>query len=183
MNLAKELNDKEKAKAIANICQAENKCHSWARLSSLQSCGVRQQQIYQVLIPDDWPDADIEDEEKIELSVPKKFDKKWKNDLSKWKTIKVPTEIEFYLRLRNQRHFGQAKSYGTPFTTDRLKAKFNWSASTTEAELVLAGEYSDDGLTNVQQLFLNKMKRVTEPDLFPWKITKKHIQSKDEKVA
>ena len=118
LNLAKELNDKEKAKAIANIRQAENKCHLWARLSSLRSGRVRQQQIDQVLIPDNWLDADIEDEEKIELSDPKKFDKKWKNDLSKWKTIKVQTEIEFYLRLRNQRHFGQAKSDETLFTTD-----------------------------------------------------------------
>ena len=78
LNLAKELNDKEKAKAIANIRQAENKCHSWARLSSLRGGGVRQQQIDQVLIPEDWPDADIEEEETIELSNPKKFDKNGK---------------------------------------------------------------------------------------------------------
>ena len=92
--------------------------------------------------------------------------------------IKVPTEIEFYLRLQNQRQFGQAESDCTPFTTNRLKAKFNWSASTEEAELVLSGDYSDDELTNVQQLFLNKMKQVTKPDIFPWKITKMYSKQR-----
>ena len=58
----------------------------------------------------------------------------------------------------NQRPFGQAEPDGTTFTTNRIKAKFNWSASTEEAELVLSGDYSDDELKNVQQLFSNKMK-------------------------
>jgi hypothetical protein len=52
----------------------------------------------------------------------------------------IKQEIEFLLRLRNQRHFGQAETDGTPFTVESIKHKFNWSASTNEAELVLKGE-------------------------------------------
>jgi hypothetical protein len=36
---------------------------------------------------------------------------------SNWRDINCPKEIEFSLRLQNQRHFGQAESEGTQFTT------------------------------------------------------------------
>lgn len=77
------------------------------------------------------------------------------NKSAQWREVNCLKEIEFYLRLRNHRHFGQAE--GTPFTSSSMKKKFDWSASTQEAELVLNGEYTHEELTNVQQMFLNNM--------------------------
>ena len=45
-----------------------------------------------------------------------------------------------------------------------MKRKFNWSASTQEAELVLKGEYNDDELSEIQRLLLNNMKKVTDEE-------------------
>lgn len=97
---------------------------------------------------------DYDDTIDYELEDPKTLDRK---NSSRWREIDCPREIEFYLRLRNQRHFGQAQ--GTPFTSPSMQKNFDWSASTQEAELVLNGEYTDEELTNVQPMFLNNLQR------------------------
>ena len=74
-----------------------------------------------------------------------------------WSTVTVPVEIDFYLLKRNQLHFGQSEHKNTPFITETMKRKFNWKASTKEAEDVLKGEYEDDKnkeLNEVMQLVL-----------------------------
>ena len=63
--------------------------------------------------------------------------------------------------MRNQQHFRQAEIEGKLFTEEPLKAKFNWNASTNEAELVLEGSYTNDDLTTVKRLFLDHLQRVT----------------------
>ena len=45
-----------------------------------------------------------------------------------------------------------------------MKKRFNWSASTVEAEMVLEGQYSDPELDEIQKLFLDNLIRVTEVD-------------------
>jgi hypothetical protein len=45
-----------------------------------------------------------------------------------------------------------------------MKHKFNWSASTCEAALVLEGEYTDEELIDTQRLLLDNMTRVTETE-------------------
>jgi hypothetical protein len=99
---------------------------------------------------------EYDDNRQYEFEDPKKT--------SNWRDINCPKEIEFSLRLRNQRHFGQAESEGTPLTTPRMKQKFNWSTSTCEAELVLEGEHTDEELTDTQRLLLDNMTRVTEAE-------------------
>ena len=65
-------------------------------------------------------------------------------------------------------HFGKAQHQGTPFTTPILRERFNWAASTTQAELVLAGNYSDPDLNEIQNQFLAKCCRViNESDTLP----------------
>ena len=91
------------------------------------------------------------------LKDPKKV-----KDESAWREVNCPKEIEFLLRLQNQRHFGQAE--GTPFTTPTMKKRFNWSASTVEAEMVLEGQYFEPELDEIQKLFLDNLTRVTETD-------------------
>jgi hypothetical protein len=83
-------------------------------------------------VPVSWPTAaDYDDGVDYDLEDPKSTDQ---NDPSKWKEVNCPKEIEFLLHLRNQQHFGQAETDGTPFTVESMKHKFNWSASTNEAE-------------------------------------------------
>jgi hypothetical protein len=70
--------------------------------------------------------------------------------------IYISSHIEFPLRLRNQRHFGQTETDGTPFTGESMKHKFNWGASMNEAELVLKGEYNDEEISDITRLFLEQ---------------------------
>ena len=60
-----------------------------------------------------------------------------------WREVNNPDEIEFLLRIRNQRHFGQAETDGTPFTSEAMKKKFDWQAMMAEAAAVLNGTYID----------------------------------------
>ena len=48
-----------------------------------------------------------------------------------------------------------------------MKTRFNWSVSTREFELVLAGEYDDSELEQLSQFFLDNLSRVTELDSQP----------------
>ena len=63
----------------------------------------------------------------ITLEDPKTVDK---DDNTLWTEVNDPKKVEFYLRLRNRRHFGQSEHEKTPFTQELLKIKFNWSATT-----------------------------------------------------
>ena len=51
------------------------------------------------------------------------------DDSSLWTAVNDPEEVEFLLRLRNRRLFGQSKHEKTPFTQEPLKIQFNWSAT------------------------------------------------------
>ena len=76
----------------------------------IDGCGITR-----LLVPALWPtsttyDATVE----YNLEDPKKV-----KDESAWREVNCPKEIEFLLRLRNQRHFGQAE--GNTFTTPIMK--------------------------------------------------------------
>ena len=102
-----------------------------------------------------WPTKEDYDETvDYDLEDPKTIGRE---EVAKWKTVTCPTEIEYYLRLRNRRHFGQAE--GTPFTLPEMKKKFNWEADTAQAELVLKGKYTDTELDEITQMLLDNMKR------------------------
>ena len=91
--------------------------------------------------------AEYKEDNEFKQIDPKKVDK---DDESLWRIITVPAEIEFFLLKRNQLHFGQPEHEGTPFTTEPMKKKFDWSTSTKEAEEVLNGSYDtaeDEELT------------------------------------
>jgi len=109
-----------------------------------------------------------EDDIMITLEDPKTADK---DDPSLWAEVDDPKEVGFLLRLRNRRHFGQSEHENTPFTQEPLKKKFNWSATTAVAEKVLQGDYSDEDLEEIQRLFVDNCRRVTELDSLSPKIT------------
>jgi hypothetical protein len=127
-------------------------------------------------VPRSWPSSDEYDEsEDYTLEDPKSVDQK---DDNKWREANCPKEIEFLIRLRNQRHFGQAETDGTPFTTNAMKHKLNWNASTEEAELVLEGNYTDDDISEISRLMLDNMTRITEADDRPQFVTNKEFAGK-----
>ena len=102
---------------------------------------------------------DYDDSIDYDLADPKSLDP---TDKSLWKEVNCPKEIVFYLRLRNQRHFGQAA--GTLFTSPSMSREFNWNATTEVAELVLEGDYDDEELTDIQRMFLDNMQRVASEE-------------------
>ena len=85
--------------------------------------------------------------------------------------MQCPQEIQFLLRLKNQRHFGQAKTDETPFTVPPLSMQLNWSASTGAAELILQGHYHNDDLQTITQLLIDNCTRVTGLDILEPTIT------------
>jgi hypothetical protein len=132
--------------------------------------------ISRLQVPVSWPTAaDYEDAEDYDLVDPKSTNQK---DPGKWREVNCPKEIEFLLRLRNQRHSGQAETDGTPFTGESMKHKFNWSASTNETELVLKGDYNHKEISDITRLVLDNMTRVTEAEDTPKFLTMKEFTGK-----
>ena len=175
-NMADDADDKKKANAIRQMKKTEKNTRAFQKLKFKRGLNHDGGGISRLQVPVSWPTStEYDDQENYNLEDPKAVDQK---DTSKWKEVNCPKEIEFLLRLRNQRHFGQAESDGTPFTKDAMKHKFNWSASTNEAELVLKGEYTDDEISDITRLFLDNMTRVTEVEESPKFLTMKEFTGK-----
>jgi hypothetical protein len=170
-NTSEDADDKMKAKALRLMRLRERQGRAYSKSAYQRRGGSRGGGINRLQVPAAWPTMEeYDDNKQYEFEDPQKT--------SNWRDINCPKEIEFSLRLRNQRHFGQAESKGTPFTTPRMKHKFNWSASTCEAELVLEGEYTYDELTHTQRLLLDNMTRVTETEDNSQYITDKEFVGK-----
>ena len=118
---------------------------------------------------------EYDEEIEYELEDPKTVNP---SDTNLWRTATCPDEIEFVLRLRNQRHFGQAETDGTLFTTKSMKEKFDWAGSTDEADMTLNGTYVDADMSSAQQLFTKNLVRVTDPDASTQTLTYKEFRSK-----
>ena len=116
-----------------------------------------------------------EDDIMINLEDPKTVDD---DDQSLWTEVNDPKEVEFLLRLRNRKHFGQSEHEKTPFTQEPLKTKFNWSATTGVAEKVLHGDYTDEEIVGIQRLFVDNCRRVTELDSLAPKVTIADLRGK-----
>jgi hypothetical protein len=91
------------------------------------------------------------------------------NDNPQWKMITLPDEINYYLLLRNQRHFGQAQ--GTPFTIAPLSDDVDWTASTPELEDILAGAYDTSNLDHLVQAVLKECQYKTTADAITGHVT------------
>ena len=170
-NISEDADDKMKAKALRLMRLRERQGRAYSRFAYHRNGGGRGSGINRLQVPQSWPKMEEYNEDnQYNFEDPKKT--------QHWREINCPKEIEFSLRLRNQRHFGQAESEGTPFTTPRMKHRFNWSASTSEAELVLEGKYTDEQLTDTQRLMLDNMTRVTEAEDNSQYITDKEFVGK-----
>jgi hypothetical protein len=175
-NMAEDVNDEKKTKAIRQMKITEKDTRTFQKLKFKRGLNHNGGGISRLQVPISWPTAaEYDDEIDYGLEDPKITNQK---EASQLKEVNCPKEIEFLLRLRNQRHFGQAESDGTPFTKESMKHKFNWSASTNEAELVLKGEYNDKELSDITRLFLDNMTRITETEVAPKFLTLKEFTGK-----
>eukprot|EP00980_Cylindrotheca_fusiformis_P027514 scaffold20799_cov73-Cylindrotheca_fusiformis.AAC.3 len=103
----------------------------WQKIGFLQGKN-RSSQFTKVEVPLSWPRTQEEflNPDQI-IENPK--------DCLLWRSIEDPSEVEFYIQMRNRLHFGQAQ--GTPFTTGSLQDDINWGASSLGADSVLLGRY------------------------------------------
>jgi hypothetical protein len=117
-NIAEDVEDSKKANTIRQLRIKEKKIRIFRRLNFQRKKTIDGGRISRLQVPASWPTADEygKDTEYI-LEDPKTVDK---DETNEWIEAKCPKEIEFLLRLRNQRHFGQAETDGTPFTTEEM---------------------------------------------------------------
>ncbi len=93
-----------------------------------------------------------------------------------WRTTEIPQDVLHYLRLRNRLHFGQAA--GTPLTLPPFSTQLDGAASTSTADLILEGDYTNDELTDIQELMINHCARQGPLDAIPAEITVKEFESR-----
>ena len=124
--------DRNKAQGdIRRIKQHEASAAIWKMLAHFSSSESPHQKLDCLEVSESRPASHVPVTNTADLKDPK--------NLQTWKTITDPVEIEYYLMLRNQMHFGQAQ--GTPFTTASLTEHLNWTASTPAADEILQGSY------------------------------------------
>jgi hypothetical protein len=141
---------KDKATHVKEIGQAEAMSETFRMFNYLRSKNTSSS-LTQIEIPHDWPAPHTPYEEILNLTDPKAHAE---TDKPQWKMITLPDEINYYLLLRNQRHFGQAQ--GTPFTISPLSNNVDWAASTPESEAILDGIYDTSNLDHLVQAVLTE---------------------------
>lgn len=140
----------DEAQLLKVILAKEKQAQRWARISRMKGTTLSKG-ISSLQIPTSWPDHEA-GFLSASIENPK--------TCTSWKTVSTPSEIEFYIRMRNRQHFGQAQ--GTPFTTSPLSQRFDWAANSEEADRTLAGQYSSVDLDELQQLLLSHCTREHE---------------------
>lgn len=126
------------------------------------------QKLDRLEVPTSWPEPFTQVTDATGLEDPKAC--------THWKLITEPTEIEYYLLLRNQRHFGQAQ--GTPFTIPPLSEDLDWGASTATADEILVGTYESNIDTAQCTAVLKACKAAAELDTIPAEITYEEFRGK-----
>jgi hypothetical protein len=116
------------AKILEQMRNKERQAERWKRIHFLQGNNLKGQ-FSQVEVPSTWPSTE---EEFLQNDIENP------RTCTDWKTIDDPSEMEFYLQMRNRRHFGQA--HGTPFTVSPLSQDINWSATSPDSEKILSGD-------------------------------------------
>jgi hypothetical protein len=109
-NMAEDADDKKKAKAIQQKKNTEQQARAFLKLKFKRGLIRDGGGISRLQVPVSLPTAaEYDDKEDYDLEDPKSTNHK---DPSKWKEVNCPKEIEFLLRLWNQRHFGKAETDG-----------------------------------------------------------------------
>jgi hypothetical protein len=142
----------DKQSNVQSMANQEQLSQIFSRIQSIGSAQSSRGQFTSLQIPTSWPTPDEPITNIQALPDPKAI----QQDESQWRTVELPSDILYYLRLRNRLHFGQAQ--GTPFTEPPLSESLDWEASTKTSDLILDGDYDDNTLDDIQQLMLKNCK-------------------------
>ena len=121
--------NKDQATILAQMRKKELQADRWKRIKFLQGKG-NHGKFSTVEVPSSWPSTEAGFLHQA-IENPKVC--------TNWKTVDDPADMEFYLQMRNRRHFGQAQ--GTPFTISPLLEDVDWGATTPSSDRILAGDY------------------------------------------
>jgi hypothetical protein len=133
-NMADDASDPKKANVIRQMKRTERRPQVHGKLNFQHNRMHNGGGITRLQVPQLWSTIDDYDEAATcVLKDPKVTNQ---NDQHQWREVNCPKEIEFLIRLRNQRHSGQAETEKTPFTTEEMKHTLNWSTSAGAAKLV-----------------------------------------------
>ena len=149
--------NKPRTKVLRAIKKFESTLQTHRILKAMKRKSSAAQTIDRVEIPASWPPVGTPILSINQLEDPK--------TCQTWRLISEPSEVEYYLLLRNRLHFGQAE--GTPFTTNPLVDDLNWEASTTSAEDLLEGSYIIETVVPNCNDLLRACRRVTNLDRLP----------------
>jgi hypothetical protein len=164
--------NQDKTKHLKQMASHESTCRMYSKIRTARGQNSKNSQFTSLQIPKDWPEPDAEISNVSTLSDPKTLS----NDPENWRTVELPSEIMYYLRLRNRLHFGQAQ--GTPFTIHPLRELVDWEASSKTTELILEGDYSSTELNKIENLFLQHCKRSSLLDSITDEITEAQFVSR-----
>lgn len=160
---------KDKEKIIRNIAKQEARRTIWQTLRYVRTQQGATQKLDRIEIPSSWPLPFSDISSTNQLEDPKQC--------IEWRSITEPSEVEYYLQLRNRSHFGQAD--GTPFTRAPFSDHITWSADTHLSDEIQAGTY-ESNIDEVPQCsaLLQACKAVSDLDILPSTITEKEFRSK-----
>jgi exonuclease III len=156
---------KDKATLVKEIRQAEAMSDTFRLFTNIRSKQTTSS-LTQIEIPHDWPPPHTPYADIHNLTDPKAHAE---TDNPSWKLITLPDEINYYLLLRNQRHFGQAQ--GTPFTIPPLSDDIDWAASSAASDAILEGTYETSNLNHLLQAVLRECQYKTPADSISGNVT------------
>ena len=159
--------NKDKAKIVKEMKNQETIAATFRKIRSITR-PTHSRGFTSIDIPTSWPDPTDDITSTTSLPNPKLT--------TTWRTTEIPQDVLHYLRLRNRLHFGQAE--GTPLTLPPFSTQLDWAASTSTADLILEGDYTNDELTDIQELMINHCARQGPLDAIPAEITVKEFESR-----
>jgi hypothetical protein len=154
---------KDKATLLREIRNSEAMSDTWRLFKNIRTAKGNST-LNQIQVPHDWSPPHTPFDDIVELSHPKTYATQ---PDPQWRTVTLPDEINYYLFLRNQRHFGQAQ--GTPF---------DWAASSSTAEVILEGTFKDSDLDQLTKSIIQECKAKTALDSITGQITMEEFRGK-----
>ena len=121
------MHETERAEIIDTICKQERRYQGYGLLKYFRGKSVRSQAVNKIIVPSSWASYrktdqnSLEDPKKLYLITTDCTD--ISNDPNLM-TINTPAEILYYCKVRNQQHFGQTFTNGTPFIKEYLSTRF-----------------------------------------------------------
>ena len=160
--------DQAKSKVLKAMKKVEEGRSTYRIMKVLRRLQGTSPQLDRIEIPISWPSKSQEITSVAQLEDPK--------TCTEWRLVSDPSEIEYYLMLRNRLHFGQAE--GTPFTTHPLSEDVDWTATTSAAEQILEGEYTANITTSQLHNLLSACKACNPLDSISHEVTMEEFKGK-----